>query len=72
MTVSSMENFGTDFLLRIPLKPRPGAQLFLPVEMHDDPLNRGSCKRVTCTYPFGMLAAPKTSPGPAPFTIPLQ
>ena len=45
VTMTSMENWGCDFLLRVPLEARPGERLIIPDEMHDDPLNRGRCHR---------------------------
>ncbi len=52
ITMVSMENWGCDFLLRIPLVAHPGVQLILPDAMHDDPLSRGGCYKERCSYPY--------------------
>jgi len=75
VTVCSMENYGCDFLLRIPLANKPGTQHAIPDTMHDDPLSRGGCVIEKCSYPFAFWkddnADSNSSDSPL-FTAPLH
>jgi signal transduction histidine kinase len=74
ITMASMENWGCDFLLRIPLVAHPGVQLILPDAMHDDPLSRGGCYKERCSYPYPYWkdqAAATATDGTSLFTAPL-
>ena len=74
VTMTSMENWGCDFLLRVPLEARPGERLIIPDALHDDPLNRGRCHREKCSYPFAFWGHDQDaqSDGTCLFTAPLH
>lgn len=74
VTMISMENWGCDFLLRIPLVALPGEQLIIPDLQHDDPLSRGGCHREKCSYPFAFFDHSDITQGSGTslFTAPLR